>query len=362
MGETNVKSPYELKPWLQLYTPGLPATFAPSPRDGLSLFREAVARAPDKPAVLYFDGRLTYAELDAMSSALAAALVERGFVEGDRLAIYMQNMPPFLIAVLAGVEGARNCRAGQSDEPAARAHRRFRRQRTQGAGLPGQLFSEVVEASARRSRRPPYRHHGLAARPANPLRSSPVCVGGRKAAKAGAERPAALMNRFRGREPPPWPDDKPEDIAFLVYTSGTTGVPRRAMTTHAQCRLQPRSRSRAGNIRSKDGDADIWPRALVSHYRHFRPSRDVLASQAAPLILSLSLRAGRRARRAGRAQAGVDGQRHHRLHRADEPSRLYAVAIREPARSSSPAARRFRRAWSRNSRAARAITFTRATA
>ena len=125
MGETNVKSPYELKPWLQLYTPGLPATFAPSPRDGLSLFREAVARAPDKPAVLYFDGRLTYAELDAMSSALAAALVERGFVEGDRLAIYMQNMPAIPDRRARGVEGARNRRAGQSDEPAARTHAMF---------------------------------------------------------------------------------------------------------------------------------------------------------------------------------------------------------------------------------------------
>jgi long-chain acyl-CoA synthetase len=42
--------------------------------------------------VLYFDGRVTYGELDAMSTALAAALIEIGFGPDDRLAVYMQNM------------------------------------------------------------------------------------------------------------------------------------------------------------------------------------------------------------------------------------------------------------------------------
>ena len=39
------------------------------PDDALSLFREAVRRAADKPAVVYFDRRLTYRDVDAMSDA-----------------------------------------------------------------------------------------------------------------------------------------------------------------------------------------------------------------------------------------------------------------------------------------------------
>ncbi len=50
----------------------------------LSLFGAAVARAADKPAIVYFDRALTCAELDRMSDALAAALVARGFAAGDR--------------------------------------------------------------------------------------------------------------------------------------------------------------------------------------------------------------------------------------------------------------------------------------
>ena len=83
--------PYASKPWLALYTPGLPHEIAPIHRDALSLFRAAVARAADEPAIVYFDRALTYAELDRMSDALAAVLVARGFAAGDRGALTTRN-------------------------------------------------------------------------------------------------------------------------------------------------------------------------------------------------------------------------------------------------------------------------------
>ncbi|MCB9998144.1 MAG: AMP-binding protein [Methylobacteriaceae bacterium] len=97
MSEANV---YASKPWLARYTPGLPHQIEAAHRDALSLFRAAVARAADKPALIYFDGVVTYAELDRMSDALAAALLVRGFSAGDRCAVYMQNMPQFPIVLL----------------------------------------------------------------------------------------------------------------------------------------------------------------------------------------------------------------------------------------------------------------------
>ncbi len=97
---TNAAEIYASRPWLALYTQGLQGEIEFAAQDCLSVFKAAVARAPNQAALIYFDGRLTYAELDARSDALAAALAQRGFVPGDRLAIYMQNMPQFLIAAL----------------------------------------------------------------------------------------------------------------------------------------------------------------------------------------------------------------------------------------------------------------------
>ena len=55
--------------------------------------RRPSPRNPDGDAIRYFDGRITFAELDALTDAFAAALAEHGFAKGDRLALYLQNVP-----------------------------------------------------------------------------------------------------------------------------------------------------------------------------------------------------------------------------------------------------------------------------
>lgn len=94
-------TPYASKPWLAHYAPGHTATIPQDYADALSLFRAAVARAPQRTALHYFDGALSYAELDAQSDALACAWLERGCARGDRIAIYLQNVPQFAIALVA---------------------------------------------------------------------------------------------------------------------------------------------------------------------------------------------------------------------------------------------------------------------
>ena len=51
--------------------------------------------------VHYFDRSLTAGQLDAMSDALAVALQQRGAEPGDRIAMYLQNVPQVLVTVLA---------------------------------------------------------------------------------------------------------------------------------------------------------------------------------------------------------------------------------------------------------------------
>src|SRR5689334_4425293 len=67
----------------------------------LDAFRAAVRRAGTSPAGRYFDGCLTYLDLDSASNALAAMLDARGVGPGDRVVLYLQNMPGFVIGLLA---------------------------------------------------------------------------------------------------------------------------------------------------------------------------------------------------------------------------------------------------------------------
>ena len=59
------------------------------------------ARAtPHKPALIWYGGRVTYAELDALSDRFAQCLHERGIGQGDAVMLFMHNCPQYLVAHL----------------------------------------------------------------------------------------------------------------------------------------------------------------------------------------------------------------------------------------------------------------------
>ncbi|MFJ3203417.1 AMP-binding protein [Streptomyces sp. NPDC086989] len=91
---------YAAKPWLALLSPAQRAPVCPPP-SLLHAFREAVAHAPGRTALAYFDGRIGYAEADALSDSVAGHLAAHGVGRGDRVAVMLQNTPHFVLAALA---------------------------------------------------------------------------------------------------------------------------------------------------------------------------------------------------------------------------------------------------------------------
>jgi long-chain acyl-CoA synthetase len=94
-------SVYDERPWLARYPRGLPHEIEPEHETMLDAFAATVRRLPARPAILYFDRAISFRELDELADALAAALQARGFAPGDRLAVYLQNVPQFTVAMLA---------------------------------------------------------------------------------------------------------------------------------------------------------------------------------------------------------------------------------------------------------------------
>jgi fatty-acyl-CoA synthase len=61
----------------------------------------AARRYPDKPAYLFFGRELSYAELQRQALALAGWLHSVGVRKGDRVALFMQNCPQYVVAFYA---------------------------------------------------------------------------------------------------------------------------------------------------------------------------------------------------------------------------------------------------------------------
>jgi long-chain acyl-CoA synthetase len=86
-------------PWLAHYDQGVPATLAPYPnRTILDYIAHAARDYPNQAALLFKGSKTTYAELDRLSDACAAAFASLGIRRGDRVALLMPNCPQFVIA------------------------------------------------------------------------------------------------------------------------------------------------------------------------------------------------------------------------------------------------------------------------
>ena len=92
---------YEQKPWLKTYPKWLPGSFAPSDMSIVDLFERSVNTNSDGPCIHYFDVSYTYKEVSDMACALAAALGRIGLRNGDRVVLAMQNIPQVAIVSLA---------------------------------------------------------------------------------------------------------------------------------------------------------------------------------------------------------------------------------------------------------------------
>ena len=89
------------RPWLKHYEPGLPHTLRPYPECTLlDVMSDTVRQRPEHTALIFKGTRVSYAHLEQLTNAFAAALVAQGVKKGDRVALLLPNSPQSIIAQL----------------------------------------------------------------------------------------------------------------------------------------------------------------------------------------------------------------------------------------------------------------------
>jgi long-chain acyl-CoA synthetase len=97
MTDSALKMPRMHTPWIDRYDPGVPASCTYPDWTVTDLLRRSAARFPDRPAILFYGARITYRQLDELTSRFAAALQRLGVRPGDRVGLMLPNVPQMLI-------------------------------------------------------------------------------------------------------------------------------------------------------------------------------------------------------------------------------------------------------------------------
>ncbi len=221
----NTLNPSTLRPWLDLYPPGTPATTGPLQYHCLAEYTAAAcARFADHTAIVQGEVVLSYRELDRLSQAFSTWLQrDAGLAAGERLAIMLPNLPQYLVALLGA------WRAGLvvvNVNPQYTARELAYQLSDAGAVAVVVLDTALPLLNSVRAELPePVASRVIVTTMAELAPQAPSAVpqhAGEVAFGATLQAADLLADVRRG----------PNDLALLQYTGGTTGVSKGAMLSH----------------------------------------------------------------------------------------------------------------------------------
>ncbi|PZR97303.1 MAG: long-chain fatty acid--CoA ligase, partial [Chloroflexi bacterium] len=226
---------YDARPWLRSYPPHVPHSLTYPHQSVWQTLLGVVDTFGDRPAFVFQGESLSYSDMLRHSQRFSAALSKAGVCRGDRVLAFLPNVPHFPVvyygtlrlgAALAGVSPRsveRELESAIRDSGAKTVitldllYDKISRV-WEAAGVENVIVGSVVDFMPAWKR--------LAARLARkvPVPTAPIPYGRR------VHRMRDFLASGRG-----WSvteEARPDDVALLQYTGGTTGLPKAAMLTH----------------------------------------------------------------------------------------------------------------------------------
>jgi amino acid adenylation domain-containing protein len=208
---------------------------------------------PDKLAIAHGPAQLTFSDLEAKSSRLAAHLQSLGAAHETCVAIFVERSPEFVVAALAVLKSGAAYLPLDPYTPPDRI----------AFILSDACANLVITQPDKRKQLPT---DGITAIVPNSSHQSPLLGDlGALPALSSAEGPA--LSNVEGADQP----SSPETLAYVIYTSGSTGRPKGVEVTHAnllnliswhQSAFNMTSADRVGHVAGLGFDAtawEIWP-------------------------------------------------------------------------------------------------------
>jgi len=199
------------------------------------LLRKSAEKHPDQTAIIYLGTKITYKELDSFSDRCATALHGLGVKKGDRVAVYLPNIPQYVI----GYYGASKIGAIVTAVSPLYKERELEYQ-INDSGAETLIFLDMLYSIVKKVKAKTKLKNLIAATIGEYLPSAKRIIGGLLGKvpkhKIPKEEDIHLFKHLLQDTTPsslPKVEINPKkDLAALQYTGGTTGLPKGAMLTH----------------------------------------------------------------------------------------------------------------------------------
>lgn len=184
---------------------------------------------PEKTAFVWYGRRISYGELNVLSDTFAARLHELGVGKGDRVALFMQNSPQYVICHL-GIQ-----KLGAIVGPCSPLFK-SRELSYQLSDLGAKvivsdeyLYPLVVEVRGDTELEHVFLTNYADMLPADPDIELPQDLKNPKKTESGTVDLMTILQEPKAAPDVSWDMD---DVSLITYTSGTSGLPKGVMLTH----------------------------------------------------------------------------------------------------------------------------------
>jgi long-chain acyl-CoA synthetase len=218
--------PAENKPWFSSWPKDLPESIKYPLISLHEILEKAAKEYPERAVIAYFEREIIYRELDSLSNQFAVALTTLGVKKGDRVAVFLPNIPQFVIAYYGILKAGAVLTAISPLHREREVEYQLSDSEAKIVIALDSLYPIVDRVWSKTNLRnvivtslKEYAYKTVV--PANPFER-----------KSNVYNFQDLLKENASQIPPKISINPKEDLAALQYTGGTTGTAKGAMLTH----------------------------------------------------------------------------------------------------------------------------------
>ena len=214
----------EEKPWFKNWPSDVPKHLDYPEVPLFNLLRQAAKKHPKSPALAYLDRETNYQELDAFSNQFAGALAKLGVSKGDCIALFLPNIPQFVIAYYGILKAGAVLTAISPMHREREVEYQLCDSKAKAIVTLDSLLP-MVKTIWQKS----HLQHAIATSQEEYASQFPLSTQSNRTQRVHSFQRLLAQNEAA---PPNLKIDPSEDLAALQYTGGTTGKAKAAMLTH----------------------------------------------------------------------------------------------------------------------------------